>query len=80
LDTPAGVNNRTHAATPSMVSDELTFIQIEVQHSRARTASVCKSIADLHAGIAMVQEPWINKEKMLGFGAAGTTLHRVPLM
>jgi len=59
-----------------MASDELSFIQINVQHSRAGTACLCKSIADLQAVIALVQEPWINKDKILVFGTTGATLHR----
>jgi len=56
-NTPAGVIKGGHAAIPRMVSDELSFIQINVQHSRAGTECLCKSIADLPAAIALVQEP-----------------------
>ena len=59
-----------------MVSDIIHCTQLNVQHSRAGTANLCKDIADLDTAIAFVQEPWINKEKILGFGACGAKLHR----
>ena len=59
-----------------MVSDIIRCSQLNVQHNRAGTANLCKNIADLDMAIAFVQEPWINKGKILGFGTSGATLHR----
>ena len=50
----------------SMQPSECNIIhcaQLNVQHSRAGTANLCKGIADLDTAIAFVQEPWIIKKK-----------------
>ena len=70
----AGATRNTRSS--HMVSDIIHYTQLNVQHSRAGTANPCKGIADLDMAIVFVQEPWINKEKILGFGTSGATLHR----
>jgi len=75
-DTPLLCQKKQKDDIHNYGKDELSFIQINVQHSRAGTANLCKPIADLHNVVALVQEPWINKEKILGFGPAGATLYR----
>jgi len=58
------------------VSDQLWFIQLNLQHCKAATATLCKHLAGSDKVVAMVQEPWINKDRILGFGTSKALLHR----
>jgi len=47
------------------VSDQLRFIQLNLQHCKAATATLCKHLAGSDKVVAMAQEPWINKDRIL---------------
>ena len=74
-NTPA---DQVHLRTinPSAVSDLIRFLQINIQHNKTATGLLCKQIADLNHAIVLIQEPWTNKNKILGLGASGTVLFR----
>jgi len=74
-NTPA---DQVHLRTmnPSAVSDLIRFLQINIQHNKTATGLLCKQIADLNHAIVLIQEPWTNKNKILGLGASGTLLFR----
>ena len=58
------------------VSDQLRFLQLNLQHFKAATATLCKHLAGFDKVVALVQEPWINKDRILGFGTSNALLHR----
>ena len=47
------------------VSDQLRFIQLNLQHCKAATATLWKHLAGSDKVVAMAQEPWINKDRIL---------------
>jgi ribonuclease HI len=58
------------------VSSRIVFLQINLQHSKAASAVMCKQFAELPTAIAILQEPWIHGDKILGLGSRGTNLYR----
>jgi hypothetical protein len=57
------------------VSENIYFLQINLQHSRAPSSDLCKQFAGLTTAIACIQEPWIHGDKVLGLGSRGTYMH-----
>jgi len=68
------VHSRTE--NPSRVSDYIDIYQINIQHNKTAAGLLCKQIAELHQTIVLIQEPWSNKNKILGFSTRGITLFR----
>jgi len=67
----AGSGMCSSLSTPgatSEVNHSLQFIQLNLQHSKNATAVLCKQLSGLNNAIALVQEPWICQDKILGFG------------
>jgi len=58
------------------VSDHIKFLQINIQHNKTATGLLRKQITDLNHAIVLIQEPWTNKNKILGLSARGTSLFR----
>ena len=58
----------------STVSDCIKFLQINIQHNKTVTGLICKQTADLNHALVLIQEPWTNKNKILGLCARGTSL------
>ena len=60
----------------SKVSDYIRFLPINIQHNKTATGLLCKQIANLDQAVVLIQEPWTNKNKILGLSARGTSLFR----
>ena len=50
---------------PPQVSSSIYMVQINLQHCRAAASVLCKQLAEYETVIALVQEPWMRKEKHL---------------
>ena len=60
-----------------MAASGLTIIQINLHHTKSASALLQKSIAVMHTGISLIQEPWINKDAIRGLlGRAGIHCYR----
>ena len=44
----------------------IKFVQINLQHAKASTMLLGAELARLHTHIALIQEPWIQKQKVAG--------------
>ena len=55
MDSPSLCQKTREGNIRNKGKDELSFIQKNVQDSKAGTANLCKSIADLHNVVAFVQ-------------------------
>ena len=58
------------------VSERILFIQLNLHHCQPASALLSKQIAQLETGIAVVQEPWTNKDQILGLQSKGCYLFR----
>ena len=63
-------------ATKLRVSDSVEFVQINLQHNKAASALLCKQLAEMQYSVILIQEPWINKNRILGLNSKGSTLYR----
>ena len=70
--TSGSQNTRHHR----VVSDNIYFAQLNLQHGKASTAVLCKHIGDLDSTAVLIQEPWINKGNILGLNSSDIILHR----
>ena len=61
----ATVSNTTHAA--STVSNKLNIIQLNLQHNKAATAVLRQQLKKLNNAVALIQEPWVCGNKILGY-------------
>lgn len=48
------------------------MVQINLQHSRKGTATLCRTLEELHTGICLIQEPWVVRGKVQGLGGKGS--------
>jgi len=64
-----------HSGTPSAVSKTVEFIQINLQHNKAATALLNKSIAEKERCVILVEEPWVNKKRILGLKSKDSFIH-----
>lgn len=55
---------------------EMTFIQINLHHCKAATANLCCELAVEHTSVTLIQEPWTNLNKVLGFGVYKNRIFR----
>jgi len=62
--------------TPPQISSSICMVQINLQHCRAAASVLCKLLSEYETVIALVQEPWIRKEKILGLNTKGINLFR----
>lgn len=51
-----------------MAMQEIKFTQINLQHCKAATANICRSIAVGHTNVVLIQEPWVDNQTVKGFG------------
>lgn len=51
-----------------MFTRKIKFTQINLHHCRAATANVCRGLAVGHTDILLIQEPLVNRGKVMGFG------------
>lgn len=51
-----------------MANKKITFKQANLQHCKAATANICRDLAVRHTFILLIQEPWVNNNKIMGFG------------
>ena len=56
---------------PQMTASGLSIIQINLDHSKSASAVLQKSIAVMHTGISLTQEPWIKRDTFRGLGGWG---------
>jgi ribonuclease HI len=49
----------------------ISFTQINLQHSKLGTDSLCRTLGMLQTNICLIQEPWVNKGKIRGLGGRG---------
>ena len=61
-----------------MAASGLTIIQINFHLSKSASAVLEKSIAVMHTGISLIQEPCINKYVIRGLRGAGIYCYRYP--
>ena len=54
-----------------MASSGNPFSQINLQHSKSSSAVLASSMAQLHAGICLIQEPWLRGGNMKGLSGVG---------
>ena len=57
-------NSMTHAATT--VSSKVNIIQLNLQHNKAATAVLCQQLERLDNAVALIQEPWVRGNSILG--------------
>ena len=70
-----GAAERQRPTLPQ-VSSSICMVQINLQHCRAAASVLCKQLSEHETVIALVQEPWIRKEKILGLNTKGINLFR----
>ena len=61
-----------------MAASGLTIIQINLHHSKSASAVLQKSIAVMHTGISLIQEPWINKDVIRRLEGTNIYCYRYP--
>ena len=76
-DAPLQKNcNRQATQSVAHVSENVNFLQLNLQHSKAATALLCQNITKLDNAVALVQEPWINNNRILGLNIKNSTIYR----
>ena len=64
----------TNTKTRLEVGTSVHFTQINLQHNKSATAQICKQITNLMSSVVLIQEPWVNKNKILGLRSKVSTL------
>ena len=54
-----------------MASSGISFSQINLQHSKSSSAVLARSMAQLHASICLIQEPWLRGGNIKGLSGIG---------
>ena len=54
-----------------MASSGIPFSQINLQHSKSSSAVLARSMAQLHTGICLIQEPWLRGGNIKGLSGVG---------
>ena len=57
-----------------MATSRKTITQINLQHSKAATALLCRSLAAQQADVALIQEPWVYRGHVRGLTGTGGQL------
>jgi hypothetical protein len=55
----------------------MKFLQINLHHSKAATATLCQQLAERKVDIALIQEPWLYKGQIRGLTNTGGTVYTV---
>jgi hypothetical protein len=53
------------------------FLQINVHHGKAATATLCQQLAVRKVDVALIQEPWLYKGQISGLNNTGGTVYSV---
>ncbi|KAH8326865.1 hypothetical protein KR067_005013, partial [Drosophila pandora] len=53
----------------------MTFLQINLHHSKVASAALLLHLAESGADVALIQEPWIHGDRILGLGASDFRLY-----
>ena len=48
--------------------DEVTFLQINLQHSKGATCLISRQLAVKQTGVCLIQEPWVYRGRVRGLG------------
>ena len=67
-------NSTTHAATT--VSSNVNIIQLNLQHNKAATAVLRQQLEKLDNAVALIQEPWVRGNSILGLNIKNGTTYR----
>ena len=68
--------NRQAIRSVAHVSENVNFLQLNLQHSKAATAILCQNVSKLDNAVVLVQEPWINNNRILGLNIKNSTIYR----
>lgn len=60
------------------VRKKVTIIQCNLQHKKVATATLCRHLDVKEDAIALIQEPWIIKTKITGFGSLNGQIFSLP--
>jgi hypothetical protein len=55
----------------------MKFLQINLHHSKAATATLCQQLAERKADIELIQDPWLYKGQIKGLNNKGGTVYSV---
>jgi len=69
-------SSKTSTTYTAAGSSSICMVQINLQHCRAAASVLCKQLSEYETVIALVQEPWIRKGKILGLNTKGINLFR----
>ena len=62
---------RTGLSSLNMATKSVNLVQINLQHSKQGTTSLCRTLAELQTYICLIQEPYWYKGKIRGLGGCG---------
>ena len=75
--TPPLPRQRTQKNTSaSNVSERVNFIQLNLQHNKTATAVLRQQVETLDNAVVLIQEPWINNNRILGLNVKNGTTYR----
>jgi hypothetical protein len=60
-----------------IINTNIKFLQINLHHSKAATATFCQQLAEKKVDIALIQEPWLYKGQIRGLYNTGGTVYSV---
>jgi hypothetical protein len=66
------INNKTFTHKHS-----IKFLQINLHHSKAATATLCQQLAERKVDIALIQKPWLYKAQIRGLTNTGGKVYSV---
>jgi hypothetical protein len=61
--------------TPTQQAYTITFLQINLHHSKAATAALCQQLAEGKVDVAFIQEPWLYKGQIRRLTNTGGTVY-----
>jgi ribonuclease HI len=68
-------HNITQSDNKGTYKKGFSFVQINLQHSKMGTASLCRTLGKLQTYICLIQEPWAIKNKVCGLNGQGNILY-----
>jgi hypothetical protein len=73
IQTHSFKQTHTHTHTYTLIK----FVQINLHHSKAASATFCQRLAEGKADIALIQEPWVHRGQVRGLTILGGTIYSV---
>jgi hypothetical protein len=67
----------TQSTNREEIKHNIKFLQINLHHSKAATATLCQQLAVRKADVALIQEPWLHKSHIRGLTNTGGTVYSV---